>query len=308
MPLHTSDIHKTIKYEIQMAKTMNLLSMCHSETKSSSFATPSENLTNNRKFNFSSIDAAVRSNTINLKNNVSNSALASCSNIQNTKSPSGNNTLNQSSSFHNSNNGDLASIDSSDTFMSCQTHPFLSQGDLTVCNDDDEIPCSNLDILDANALYSNIMNKNGSGGFCGQSVYNGSSTATNNSFVYRGTVKKSTSGDTALRNFSNVSTDDNCKGSMASLDDTPLPKHRKTRFQQTQQRQQETLNYKQKTRFDDLKNSTENLDVTVSNKKNRRASFMPTKIITTATKQLINQHIFGAHSKGKFYYQKAEFF
>lgn len=29
------------------------------------------------------------------------------------------------------NSGDLASVDSSDTYASCQTHPFLSQGDLT---------------------------------------------------------------------------------------------------------------------------------------------------------------------------------
>lgn len=30
-----------------------------------------------------------------------------------------------------SNSGDLASVDSSDTYASCQTHPFLSSGDLT---------------------------------------------------------------------------------------------------------------------------------------------------------------------------------
>lgn len=47
---------------------------------------------------------------------------------------------------------DLASLDSSDTYASCQTHPFLSQGDLT-SNDDLLLDCS---AGDQDLMYYNI--------------------------------------------------------------------------------------------------------------------------------------------------------
>uniref|UniRef100_A0A1L8DA59 Putative myb-like protein a n=1 Tax=Nyssomyia neivai TaxID=330878 RepID=A0A1L8DA59_9DIPT len=164
-------------------------------------------------------------------------------------------------------NGDLASVDSSDTYASCQTHPFHSQGDLTsdmldaVCDFD----------LETNNLYINPLE-------------------------VRSQVKKSTSGDTALRNLGTLEEDfQNLqafeapeRGSRASLSETPsvLPKHRKTRFQQQQSQ-------KSRTRFEDAKMSQESLNE--NGKKNRRSSFMPAKSLASATK-LINQHLFGIQS------------
>ncbi|XP_055689233.1 potassium voltage-gated channel protein Shab isoform X2 [Lutzomyia longipalpis] len=164
-------------------------------------------------------------------------------------------------------NGDLASVDSSDTYASCQTHPFHSQGDLTsdmldaVCDFD----------LETNNLYINPLE-------------------------VRSQVKKSTSGDTALRNLGTSPEEDFQtlqafeapeRGSRASLGETPsLPKHRKTRFQQQ--------SLKSRTRFEDSKMSQESLNENGS-KKNRRASFMPAKSLASATK-LINQHLFGIQS------------
>lgn len=303
MPLNTSDLHKTICIEMQMAKTMDLLNICHGGTKSSSFVTPSE-LSANKRFNFPPIDESLRTaSTISENHNHSQSAAAVAvsskgSHQHNHRKQSFNchNASNQTlNNFHNSTNTDLASVDSSDTFMSCQTHPFLSEGDLTVA-DDDESVCV-LDVLDANALYTNVL-----GQTCDlthdSNMCSGGTKIVENNFMVKSQVKKSTSGDTALRNLGACSADDSCKSSRVSLNETPVPKHRKTRFQQ-QSSLQGTL--KPKPRFDGVSDSIEYLDATVnanSNKKHRRASFMPTKIITTATKQLINQHIFGVQSKG----------
>ncbi|KAG8308211.1 hypothetical protein J6590_002297 [Homalodisca vitripennis] len=102
---------------------------------------------------------------------------------------------------------DVGSVDSSDTYASCNTQPFNSQGDLT------ETPC---DPLDSN-LYINPLE----------------------SPSPRGGVKKSASGDTALRSLGASPLEEAYRGfgapergSRGSLNDTPLPKHRKTRFQQ----------------------------------------------------------------------------
>lgn len=54
------------------------------------------------------------------------------------------------------NSGDLASIDSSDTYASCQTHPFLSQGDLT--GEMADITCT-LAELDVDDLYFTSLDK-----------------------------------------------------------------------------------------------------------------------------------------------------
>lgn len=306
MPLNTSDLHRTICMEMRMAKAMNILSLCHGGTKSSSFVTPSEHIGPN-KFTFPSIDAAVRTiPTVRDKNpsinsKLSSSAVAVVASPMNERSTNGNLISNQSYSLYNSNNADLASVDSSDTFMSCQTHPFLSQGDLTVADGDDNI--CHLDMLDADNLYLNATSKNSSGTLTrGSSLYSGGVNIVDSTLNMPGQVKKSTSGDTALRNLAACPIDDTYTGSRVSLNETPVPKHRKTRFQQQQQQMENNnLNLKPKTRFDDVKSSIENLEVTVttvSNKKNRRASFMPSKIITTATKQLINQHLFGIQTKG----------
>lgn len=126
------------------------------------------------------------------------------------------------------NNNEMGSIDSSDTFASCNTHPFFSQGDLT--SDVVDASCA---LADSN-LYVNPMDK-----------------STDNSPVQTsvmcfgrgkppvGGVKKSASGDTALRSLGASPSDEGFKGfgaidrgSRGSLNDSPLPKHRKTRFQQ----------------------------------------------------------------------------
>lgn len=286
-----------------MARAMNILNLCHGGTKSSSYVTPSDTVGPN-KFTFPSIDAAVRTIPVTRDRNSSlNSKLSSSAQVVASSSPlvkefiNGNITSNQNYNLYNSNNADLASVDSSDTFMSCQTHPFLSQGDLTTADDDD----TTLDMLDSESLYLNAMNKTSSGTLTrGSSLYSGAVNIID--VGTKGQVKKSTSGDTALRSLGTSPIDDNFTGSRVSLSETPVPKHRKTRFQQQQQLQQQQMNMlKPKTRFDDVKDSIESLEVTVttsSNKKNRRASFMPTKIITTATKQLINQHLFGIQTKG----------
>lgn len=176
MPLNTSDINKTISMEMRMARTMDILNMCHGNTtsssaamvttavttKSSSFVTPPEHIGLN-KFTFPSIDAAVVRNipTVNsremkisaLNSKHSVSAIAVTSNNENSK----NREMSSYNAVHNSTNADLASVDSSDTFMSCQTHPFLSQGDLAAMVDDDNL--CDLDMIDADAsFYINSAN------------------------------------------------------------------------------------------------------------------------------------------------------
>lgn len=187
------------------------------------------------------------------------------------ETPIRSNSQNPGSSY----NGDLASLNSSDTYASCQTHPFLSQGDLTADMADAN---SALDDIDMNNLYINPLEKD----------------------ELRSQVKKSASGDTALCNIGGNSLDESFqnfqsfetrdRGSRVSLNETPVPKHRKTRFQQSVT--------KPKARFEVTKTSQESLN---ESKKNRRSSFMPAKSLASATK-LINQHLFGIQSissKGK---------
>lgn len=183
-----------------------------------------------------------------------------------------NNNNNNSNQFNN--NGDLGSVDSSDTYASCQTHPFLSQGDLT--SDLADACVFDLD-TDSNNLYINPLQKDDQ--------------------IIRSQVKKSASGDTALRNLcGNSSLEESFqhyqtfsgteRGSRVSLNESPVPKHRKTRFQQSCKQA--------KTRFEGIatKASQESLS---DGKKNRRSSFMPAKSLASATK-LINQHLFGIQS------------
>lgn len=195
-------------------------------------------------------------------------------------------------------NGDLASVDSSDTYASCQTHPFLSQADLDL---DIDMEATGLDDLDMNNLYINPLEKDGS------------------SRMMRSQVKKSASGDTALRNLGdddNSPMGESCyqqyptfeqreRGSRGSLNETtPVPKHRKTRFQQSSATAAAVaaaaaaaMAQKPKARFEIGscgKASEESLNET---KKKSRSSFMPAKSLASATK-LINQHLFGIQSIG----------
>ncbi|XP_023310933.1 potassium voltage-gated channel protein Shab isoform X2 [Anoplophora glabripennis] len=122
---------------------------------------------------------------------------------------------------NNTNNGDLTSVDSSDTFASCTTHPFNSLGDLT--SDVVDTTC----VTDSN-LYVNPLHKSGD-----------NSPVTTSASERTNIVKKSASGDTALRSLATSPMDEVFKefdiidrGSRVSLNDSPLPKHRKTRFQE----------------------------------------------------------------------------
>lgn len=195
---------------------------------------------------------------------------------------------------------DLASVDSSDTYASCQTHPFLSQGDLT----------SDLTDFDTNNLYVNPMGKDVE--------------------MTLGQVKKSASGDTGLRNFGisamsgggssfdddpsdyqafqtfTTQTEPRGGSSSTSLNETPVPKHRKARFQSCAS---STSQNKPRARFIDvdMKRIEDNVDGTTTvinssngSKKTRRKLF-ETKGLASATK-LINQHLFGIQGlagKGK---------
>lgn len=132
-----------------------------------------------------------------------------------------NNVSNTNNNNNNNNNGDLGSVDSTDTFASCNTHPFLSQGDLT--SDIAESSC----VIDSN-LYVNPLDKSGENSPVTQIAPNRTSG-----------VKKSASGDTALRSLGTSPVDEIFKGfgpldrgSRVSLNDSPLPRQRRTRFQQ----------------------------------------------------------------------------
>jgi hypothetical protein len=323
LPLTSSDINKTISMEMRMAKTINILNLCHGNhtavsnattaptTKSSSFVTPPENIGPN-KFIFPSIDAAVvrnipttnlrdtKNSSLNSKHSISAIAVTATKDVDVINASSTNNV-------HSSTNADIASVDSTDTFMSCQTHPFLSQGDLNV---DDNDMCD-FDMIDADVSFystNNIMLQQQQQQ---QRARRGQTNSVLDSSLTAPAVKKSTSGDTALRSLVTSPIEDQYqafvaadRGSRVSLNETPVPKHRKTRFQQ-----QVNSSGKLRTRFDDeneIENASEanmsseysNSSSNNNNKKNRRASFMPSKIITTATKQLINQHLFGLQSTG----------
>lgn len=96
----------------------------------------------------------------------------------------------EKASFHPANNlikanlnnsGDLASVDSSDTYASCQTHPFLSQGDLT--GEMADITCT-LAELDADDLYFTTLDRD--------------RPSTSVDVKCKSQVKKSASGDASL--------------------------------------------------------------------------------------------------------------
>lgn len=130
---------------------------------------------------------------------------------------------NNNNNNYNNNKDNMGSVDSSDTFASCNTHPFNSQGDLT--SDIVDTSCA----IDSN-LYVNPLDK---------SVDNSPETPAPSSTGRVTGVKKSASGDTALRSLGTSPLDENFRefgtidrGSRVSLNDSPLPKQRRTRFQQ----------------------------------------------------------------------------
>lgn len=128
-------------------------------------------------------------------------------------------------------------------------------------------------------------------------------------------IKKSCSGDVGSKNLLTNSMKEYFSGSHVSLDESPKPKHQKTRLSQQKQQQLITSTLRDKSSFDDDKetragyesgSSTDRSSNTVVSdekcsiaKKSRKTSMLhPSRIITNATKQLINQHLFGVQSKG----------
>ncbi|XP_054735541.1 potassium voltage-gated channel protein Shab isoform X2 [Anastrepha obliqua] len=224
--------------------------------------------------------------------------------------------------INNNNNADLASVDSSDTYASCQTHPFHSQGDLTADLADEA--CT-LDI-DMDNLYINPLEKESSTstsgpGTTGYIVGLPPTGATGLTAIglARSQVKKSASGDTALRNLAagGISPMDEIyqnfevqeRGSRVSLNENPVPKHRKTRFQSfTSKPTGAEVSNKPRARFEEAKITQDSVSGSHesspagSGSKKKRSSFMPGKSLATATK-LINQHLFGIQNVG----QKAKF-
>lgn len=173
---------------------------------------------------------------------------------------------------NHSRNAELNSLDSSDTFASCRTHP--SQGDLAS-------PDSN-DMLDGSNLYVNPLDKS--------SAEN--SPSDQPPAIPARPVKKSASGEAGIRSLGTSPLEEVFKGfgalergSRVSLNDSPLPKNRKTRFQPPN---------RPRTRFGDAfqRNSEESLEG-----KRKKQNFMPTRSLASATK-IINQHLFGLQNFG----------
>ncbi|XP_065359060.1 potassium voltage-gated channel protein Shab isoform X5 [Calliphora vicina] len=270
----------------------------------------------------SSISSTVNNFNHNYNNNFNTTSLGTCHPLSMSTSQQGvlptlgnnysNNNLNNLN--FNNNNADLASVDSSDTYASCQTHPFLSQGDLT--SDFNDEVCA-LDI-DMDNLYINPLEKDSAGNTT--TGYMVGLPPTPSSGQIRAHVKKSASGDTALRNLAagglspmddvyQSAFDAHDRGSHISLNENPVPKHRKTRFQQsfTVALPPHSVSAigqsaaKPRARFEDSKLSHENLgsesSPASSTGKKKRSSFMPGKSLATATK-LINQHLFGIQNVG----------
>ncbi|XP_050301644.1 potassium voltage-gated channel protein Shab [Anthonomus grandis grandis] len=125
------------------------------------------------------------------------------------------------------NGGDLASMDSSDTFATCTTFPSNSQADLTA-----DILDSTLLALDSSNLYINPLDKSTESSPAIPPIPSQNQRMPS--------VKKSASGDTALRSLGSTPVDEKLtfrplqnveRGSRSSLDGSPGPKKQKTRFQ-----------------------------------------------------------------------------
>lgn len=190
------------------------------------------------------------------------------------------------------NSGDLASLDSSDTYASCQTHPFLSQGDLTGEIADISYALAELDVHDS---YFATLDTD-------------QPMVKRQSFD-RSQVKKSASGDASLHSLAAcISIADSSRvfqsfdmdrGSHASLNEPTLPKHRKTRFQSSMHKastvSESIVPSRSMQQCVDDATPTMPSSSTGTVKKPRRSSFMPTK---TATKLINMLGIQNASSKG----------
>uniref|UniRef100_A0A182QX54 Uncharacterized protein n=1 Tax=Anopheles farauti TaxID=69004 RepID=A0A182QX54_9DIPT len=331
MPLPTSDFHTTVCMEMRMLKnsmnnncitTPNQFGPSTISYPYPYMDTPIKHPANYTGANGAAPNSATSHNfsttsNNNNNNNNNNNGSGSGSNGNNGGVTGGGTFVNS-----NSNNGDLASVDSSDTYASCQTHPFLSQADLT----SDIVDMSfDLDTLDTNNLYINPLEKDPQKQQQQQQqLLLLQQRPVGDRGGPRSQVKKSASGDTALRSLGASPMDDEYRqfqapfdmadrGSHISLNETPVPKHRKTRFQQSSATTTTTTTppasaVRPKTRFENLKSSIESLeDVGATgssggtasggsgSKKSRRSSFMPAKSLASATK-LINQHLFGIPS------------
>uniref|UniRef100_A0A1I8NTR3 BTB domain-containing protein n=1 Tax=Stomoxys calcitrans TaxID=35570 RepID=A0A1I8NTR3_STOCA len=301
-------------------------SSSYGTTTSTTIALPLDTTLRYPPYMSSSSSAAISNFNHNYNNNFNTTSLGTCHPLPMSTSQQGvtalgnnfsNNNLNNN---FNNNNADLASVDSSDTYASCQTHPFLSQGDLT--SDLNDEVCA-LDI-DMDNLYINPLEKDSTGNTT--TGYMVGLPPTPSSGQIRAHVKKSASGDTALRNlaagglspmddvYQNFDAHD--RGSHISLNENPVPKHRKTRFQQSfsgavmpsssssshSTSTGATQISKPRARFEDSKLSQDNLGnenspASGTTSKKKRSSFMPGKSLATATK-LINQHLFGIQNVG----------
>ncbi|CAL4069307.1 unnamed protein product, partial [Meganyctiphanes norvegica] len=130
---------------------------------------------------------------------------------------------------------DLASMDSTDTFASCQTHPFNSQADLT-----DELPKdSNLyvnpmdtdDPMHVNTSSSSYSPPAPSGAGGGPEAVMKTRTPTPRSSPRHRALPRPQAYTTD--SFDETKSTDNLLGSSrSSLQDSPVPKHRRTRFQE----------------------------------------------------------------------------
>lgn len=327
--LGTSDIQRTICSELHALKTIKKFTNLDAKARAKLNVAPFDN-TEPRKYTSFSNDSTntaamavtnatsttnvgkmmtnfkdVRSNKSN--NNIDNSATSNTvitsteSNLNFVSIPTSSSINNNNNSNVNNNSADLASVDSTDTFMSCQTHPFLSQGDLSEAFDENKF---NLDDFNSESLYMNSMEISGI-------VYKYGVNKLDRSVQEK--IKKSSSGDVGSNNLLTNSMEEYFSGSHVSLDDSPIPKHQKMRLSQQKQQQLITNNLRLKSSFEGMKETFKSIDSGSSTdrssntivsdasepKKSRKSSsFYPSKMITNATKQLINQHLFGLQSKG----------
>lgn len=314
LPSNTSDIERTICSELHSLRAIKKLAQLDAKTRAKlgvTSATPFDNI-ESRRINATSAAANDIASVSSLKakqlkdarNNHNNADV-----ITSTESNSNFVSIPTSSSIINSNvnnntSADLASVDSTDTFMSCQTHPFLSQGDLNQTIDEAKF---NLDDLNSENLYMNSMEFSGI-------VYKYGVNKQLDSRSVQDKIKKSCSGDVGSKNLLTDSMEEYFSGSHVSLDESPKPKHQKTRLSQ-QKQQQLISNLKGNSSFDEVKetstrggyesgSSTDRSSNTVvsdeiTTKRSRKSSLLhPSKMITNATKQLINQHLFGIQTKG----------
>ncbi|XP_068249395.1 potassium voltage-gated channel subfamily B member 2 [Palaemon carinicauda] len=136
---------------------------------------------------------------------------------------------------------DLASMDSTDTFASCPTHPFNSQADLT---DDQPQPTNNKD----SNLYVNPLDADGyqpPSAAAAAAAPTTAASAAATAVAPRTPTPRSSPRHRALHrpqayttdSFDDTRSTDNLLGSSrSSLQDSPMPKHRRARFQEEKPR------------------------------------------------------------------------